>query len=169
VGLALVLTWTVGATQAPFTSDEQKTAVITMVRDNTCGLGSINPSDLRQCPTYSVSLSGDGRVTYTGVSGVKTVGTRNHRTVTTSVRALMAECQRADLFALLDRYTEVLSHGVLISVSDRATTTLSWTIAGRTKSIYDYYGTPEIVRHLEAQVDKVSDAPRYTGRPDTAR
>jgi hypothetical protein len=149
-----------------FTEAERRSAVVSMTRQNHCGAQFSDRTDIRQCPSYTVSISGDGTVTYEGRAGVRTLGKRTHKISIESVRELIREFEQADFFSLRDRYEFVdLGNDQRVVIDHAIATTVSYTIAGKTKSVYDFYGTPEIVRRLEQRIDEVSDSRRYTGRP----
>jgi hypothetical protein len=155
-------------TQAPpkytLGPSELRAATVTMTRENRCGVGGF-ATDIRQCPTYTVTISGDGSVTYAGTSGVVTVGTRTHMVDETASQNLVRAFLDANFFGLQDRYVSISMGGGYTTVDHAVATTLSLEIGGRLKSVYDFYGTPGIVRDLERRVDEVTDSYRYTGRP----
>ena len=79
--------------------------LITMKRDgSSCGWSPAHPTDLNACPTYSVSISGDGTVIYEGTMGVKVIGQRTHKIAIEDVKKLTEEIHRIDFFSLKDRY-----------------------------------------------------------------
>lgn len=165
----LVVTLTVGAVWAQegqFNDAAVRSAMVSMTRANHCGFWQPDLTDIRQCPSYTVSISGDGTVSYEGRAGVRTVGKRTHKTTVESVRELIAAFERADFFSLRDRYESVdVGNGLTERIDHAVATTVSCSIGGKTKSVYDFYGTPEVVKRLEYQIDQVSDSRRYTGRP----
>lgn len=150
--------------QQPFVPSELRAATITMTRENRCGVGGF-ATDIQQCPTYTVTISGDGSVTYAGTSGVLTVGTMAHTVDETAAQNLVRAFLDANFFALQDRYVSIGMGRGYTTVDHAVATTLSLKIGDRQKSVYDFYGTPGIVRDLERRVDLVADSRRYTGRP----
>ena len=153
-------------TAGQFNDTDLRSAIISITRKNHCGFGQSDPRDIRQCPTYSIAISGDGSVTYDGGSGVMTLGKRTLKVAPDEFRKLIGEFMQADFFSLRDRYESIALPNGMIQVIDHAiATTLSVSIGGKTKSVYDFYGTPDFVRRLEQRVDQVTDSRRYTGRP----
>jgi hypothetical protein len=147
------------------TDAELQSASILLRRENRCGMISTDRTDLQQCPVYSVTISGDGVVTYEGWAGVKTLGKRTHRINIESVRSLAEEFVRADFFSMRDRYEGLdLGDGTIRVVTHDDAVTIVLSIRGKTKSIYDFYGAPAILETLERRVDEVSQCSRYTGR-----
>jgi len=170
VAIGLISWTTCPAAWGQFDGTDLRSAVISMSRKNHCHFVQSDPTDIRQCPTYSVSIAGDGTVTYEGRGGVRTLGKRTHKTTLESVRVLLAEFERADFFSLRDRYEQVQVGDLMQTIDHAIATTVSISVAGRTKSVYDFYGTPEVVKRLEQRIDEASDSRRYTGRPpDNAR
>ena len=164
IGAALV--GALHATAGQSNDTDLRSAMISMTRENHCGSVQPDPTDIRQCPTYSIAISGDGTVMYNGRSGVKTLGHRSHTVATDEFRTLVAEFMQAEFFSLRDRYESIaLPNGTSQVIDHAIATTLSLSIGGRTKSVYDFYGTPDVVRRLEQRVDQVTDSRRYTGRP----
>src|SRR6185436_1621157 len=143
-----------------------RSALISMTRKANGIFAIPDPRDLRQDPVYSVSIAGDGTVTYIGGGGVRTLGKRTHKTKPEMVAALVAEFEQAGFWSLRDRYEDVeLGNGVVRHISELPSTTVVYSVAGKTKSVYDYYGTPAVVRHLEDRIDEIANSRRYTGRP----
>jgi hypothetical protein len=149
-----------------FSERDLTSATISMQRVGRCAENVSDPTDVRQCPTYSVAVAGDGTVTYQGDVGVKTLGTRTHTISINEVRRLLSEFLTADFFSLKDRYDSIpLPNGLIEVVNHGVATTLTLSIGGKTKQVYAFYGTPAVVSRLEGRVDEVADSRRYTGRP----
>lgn len=122
-----------------------------------CGCVPVNENDLGCCPAYSVSIDGEGKVTYEGISSVKVRGKRTYSIPADEVRELVNEFDKVDFFSLQDSYDD---HGI-----DHANaTTISISIGGRTKSIYVFHGEPEKLDRLMSKVFAVSRAAKYVGR-----
>jgi len=139
-----------------FTDAEIAAAVIFMSRQNECGFVQLKATDIRQCPTYSVTISGDGIVTYEGQLGVRTLGRRTHKVSIAEFRMLLDAFLNADFFSLPDRY---------FGSDDAIATTLRLSVGGKTKSVSDMQSAPEIIKRLQERVDIVTNSRRYTGRP----
>jgi hypothetical protein len=154
------------AASGQFSEAELRAATISMTREGKCLFGLPDPRDLGQCPTYSVAIAGDGTVTYQGRVGVKTIGKRTHKASVDELRKLIAEFTSADFFSLRDNYSSIELPNGLIQVRDHGiATTLTLSIGGRSKSVYEFFGAPDVVKRLGERVDEVADSPRYTGRP----
>lgn len=85
------------------------------------------------------------------------------------VRKLIAEFERAEFFSLRNRYEHVQVGDLIQTIDHAVATTISISIAGKTKSVYDFYGTPDVVTLLKRRIDEVSDSRRYTGRSSIRR
>ena len=154
------------STSGQLSEADLRSAVITMMREGSGLFGLSDKTDIRQDASYTVSIAGDGTVTYSGRNGVRTIGTRTHKVPVESIRALLVEFDQAAFWTLNDRYDSIdVGNGLIKTVSDLTKTTVAVSVGARRKSVYDYYGTPPIVRRLEARIDEVADSRRYTGRP----
>ena len=67
-----------------------------------CGCVSVNDEDLSCCPAYSVSISGDGTVTYEGVTSVKVKGKRIYEIPIESVKELVEIFHSIGFFSMED-------------------------------------------------------------------
>jgi hypothetical protein len=131
--------------------------VITMKAEGgPCGCVPVNAEDLSCCPAYSISIYGDGTVTYDGVASVKIRGKRVYKIPVEHVTELVDEFDRVGFYTLEDRYEGGISHA--------NATTISISVNGKTKSIYVFHGEPEALRGLMRKVYEVSKAVEYTGR-----
>ncbi len=150
---------------AQFTEAELRSATISMIRENRCGFVRIDLTDLRQCPSYSITIIGDGTVTYEGRRGVRTIGVRTHTLSPDEFRQLLDEILQAGFLSLQDRYDSVTHADGTFEIVDHAVaTTLAVSVGRTTKGVYNFYGAPGVLRRLERRVDEVADARRYTGR-----
>lgn len=102
-----------------FTDAELRSALISMTRENRCGFGQQDPTDIRQCPNYFVSIAGDGTVRYARRNGVRTLGKRTHQTAVEAVHKLVVELERSAFFQLKERYEQV-QVGDVIQTIDHA-------------------------------------------------
>ncbi|MEO6223232.1 MAG: DUF6438 domain-containing protein [Vicinamibacterales bacterium] len=149
----------------PFTDAELASATIIMSRENRCSFFQESPTDIRQCPTYSVGLFGDGRVTYIGSSGVGMIGTLTHKVSTAAARALVEEFIRAKFFAFDESYRSIDFGRYIQSIDHSVGTTLTLSVGNQSKSVYTFYGIPNALLELQRRVEDVTDVRRYTGRP----
>jgi hypothetical protein len=149
-----------------FSERDLTSATISMQRVGRCGDTLPDLTDIGQCSTYSVVVAGDGIVTYQGEVGVKTLGSRTQTININEFRKLLAEFLVANFFSLKDRYDSIpLKDGLVQVVHQGVATTLTLSLGGRTKQVYAFYGTPDVVARLENRLDEVADSQRYTGRP----
>ena len=160
----MLLTTVESGGAAQFSDAELRAAVITMTRQNQCGFGIPDATDIRQCPTYSVVIAGDGTVIYNGKGGVRTIGRRIHTASAAAVQTLILEFEQAGFFSLKDRYESIQEGELIRTISHAVATTVSVSVGGKKKSVYDFYGTPDVMHRLERRIDEVSESQRYTGR-----
>lgn len=105
------------------------------------------------CPEYTVTLRGDGTVTYSGRQFVRTPGNHTWKIDPAAVRALAREMETAGFFELKDEYTSL--------ITDNPTTYTSLTIGNRSKKIKDYITGPPKLKDIEAKIDEVSGVLKY--------
>lgn len=112
------------------------------------------------CPDYTVSITGDGQVTYEGRRFVNVTGTQTATIPAADVRALLARFDAIGFECLNDEY---LAH-----VSDLPSYTVTLERNGRTKRVVDYggpgAGMPESVRQLQDEIDRVANTARWVLR-----
>lgn len=112
------------------------------------------------CPDYTVTITGDGEVTYVGRRFVNVVGERR------------ATIPRADVERLLRRFDEIGFDGLRdvyrAQVTDLPTYSISITRGGRRKVVVDYGGVsagmPEAVRDLQDEIDRVAGTAQWVLR-----
>jgi hypothetical protein len=102
------------------------------------------------CPVYTLTVDGDGTVSYDGREHVRVHGSQTWRIAPDAVGALAREMEQAGFFKMKDSYTAL--------VTDMPTTFITLTIDGRSKRIQDYFGAPAALTQLEMRVDAVSGA-----------
>jgi hypothetical protein len=113
-----------------------------------------------QCPTYSLEVDVDGGVTYAGVINVKTIGPATSRLPPEAVqrlRMLIAKARQAKF------PTQRCACGC---VKDTATVDLTTWDEGAAKGVAYQEGcerVPHALRVLEASVDELAGAERWTG------
>jgi hypothetical protein len=134
------------AAPAPRTQDPVR---ITMARTACFGV----------CPVYTVTMRGDGSVSYEGTAHVRVTGKHAWTIEPIAVLALARDIEKAGFFEMKDEYTA--------PVTDLPTTTVTLAMGARSKTIKDYYSAPAALKEIEAQIDKVSGARDYV-RPDAA-
>jgi hypothetical protein len=132
--------------------------VITMRQENHCGCTAC-------CPTYSVSISGDGTVSYEGTEAVYTVGKQVHSISIDQVKELIEEFYKLDFFSLKDKYTYLENaDGTRAMIDHAAPVTTSITIKGKTKTVYNFFGAPEKLKELQKKIYEISQVNAYVKR-----
>ena len=127
-----------------------KDAVITMKQENHCGC-------IGCCPEYTVSILGDGTVIYEGIAAVRLAGKQVYSIQQYQVKHLIDEFYKVDFFSLKDRYTSKDNgDGTITMIDHAAPVTISITIKGKTKRVYNFYGAPEKLEELEKKIYEVS-------------
>jgi Domain of unknown function (DUF6438) len=106
-----------------------------------------------ECPDYTVTIEGDGSVTYEGRRFVRVTGRQTGRISRSAVDALLEEFRRIDFFSLKDEYT---AH-----VTDLPTTYVALRQGERQKEIKDYIGAPKSLRDLEHHIDEAAGVERW--------
>jgi len=84
------------------------------------------------CPSYSVTIRGDGQVSYRGDRFVSIPGVHTSRIDASEVSTLLDRFRAANFFGLQDRY--------LASVTDEPSYQLSVRLDGHVKVVLDYVG-----------------------------
>ena len=125
-------------------------AVITLTRSVCFGF----------CPAYTVSITGEGQVTYVGRNFVNVVGEQHARISREDAQALLRRFDAAGFSSLNAEYRA--------RVSDLPTYTLVLERNGAAKSVTDFgglsAGMPQAVRDLQNEVDRVAGTSRWVLR-----
>lgn len=112
------------------------------------------------CPDYTVTIRGDGAVSYQGRRFVRVEGAQTAQADPAETARLFARADEAGLFALQNEYR---AH-----ITDIPEFRVTYTRGGRSKTIVDYggpmAGMPESVRELEDEIDRVAGADRWVKR-----
>ena len=112
---------------------------------------------LGSCPVYSISIQGDGTVTYNGRYYVSIAGVHTTHISVAAVNSLLQKFKDANFFALKNKY--------VAGVTDNPTYCLSLKIGPHTKTITDYVGSwvgmPAEITKLEDAVDETADSARW--------
>lgn len=121
---------------------------------------------LGSCPSYTVTLQGNGRVDYWGGQYVSIAGPQNIRVPPTTVSALLAKFRTDNFLGLNGSYR--------VGATDLPTYVLTLRLGARSKVVEDYggemIGMPGVVTDLENAVDKASDSARWvTSSPSTIK
>lgn len=139
------------ARSVPMPAYDASTARITLERTGCFG----------SCPSYTVSITGDGSVLFDGKSYVAAIGRRTGTADPAAVRALYDQFRTADFMSLDDSYAA--------DITDNPTYTLTLETAGVRKTVIDYVGVragmPDSVTALQDAVDRVAGTSQWIGPP----
>jgi len=118
------------------------------------------------CPAYTVTIAGDGTVTWAGGRFVKVQGAATGHIAPEKVHALFERFQKAEYFWLLDDYNA--------AITDFPAQVTAISFDNNSKSVRDYagqmIGMPEAVGELERAIDDAANTARWIGPPgDPAR
>jgi hypothetical protein len=116
------------------------------------------------CPVYSLSIFQDGKVEYDGLDFVQVKGKQTGSITPDQVQELTNAFKEADYFNLKDEYKA--------PVTDLATTTTSFTLDGKTKTVSNYGGclegspdkAPQALCDLEKHIDLIAHAAQWIGK-----
>jgi len=125
------------------------------------------------CPSYKLTVYGDGPVVYEGRKFVKVEGTVNDSVTQEQLKQLVAEFERADYFSLRDTYFDA-TDGCPVYVTDNPTANTSLELGGRKKTVRHYYGCrekdedrtvggiyPKKLYDLESKIDEIVNTARW--------
>jgi hypothetical protein len=118
------------------------------------------------CPSYKLTVSADGAVSFTGKKNVKTVGNAQSRINPKQMKQLVAAFERIDYFSLRDDYganrvyAPAPAEGCPEMWTDYPGAYTSLTINGKTKHVAHYYGcqgteTLKKLMALENRIDEI--------------
>ncbi len=112
------------------------------------------------CPDYTVTITGDGQVTYTGRRFVNVTGEQHATIPAADVQRLLQRFDAINFDQLQDAYRA--------NVSDLPTHTIVLERNGRRKAVVDYGGVqagmPREVRDLQQEIDRVANTARWVLR-----
>jgi (2Fe-2S) ferredoxin len=120
--------------------------VITLTRSRCFGV----------CPTYNVTIYGNGTVLYEGIANVNSIGIQRSNISENQVRQLISEFKKIDYFSLNE--TDIASHVVY----DAPLFTTSLSINGRIKTIHHYEtADPPVLTDLENKIDEIVNSSQW--------
>lgn len=96
------------------------------------------------CPVQKLEIFADGQAHYQGIANTERQGEYRLKLRPSALKALQKCFRDARFFEFKDSYQQ--------KVSDLPSTYLTFSEEGRTKTILDYYGTPEAIKQLENEV-----------------
>lgn len=151
--LLLLLSYTQSAASAQSSSaidGDLSSVVITMQQDNKTGA-------IYGTPTYSVTIRGDGSVTYDGTSNAALIGEKSYTIPIEQVKNLVREFEAANFFELNSEYiSRDNGDGTFTTVDHAAPLTTSISIDGKYKKVYDFMFAPEKLKTLERKIYEIS-------------
>jgi hypothetical protein len=110
-----------------------------------------------RCPVYTLSISGDGTVVYTGGGYVQTRGRQEIKISQAQVQELLAFFEKVGYFALNPDYTTY-------EITDLPYVTTSLTLGDQDYSIRHYLGdrsAPDKLTLLEGKIDEVVNTDQW--------
>ena len=115
------------------------------------------------CPAYSLTIRGDGRVEYDGQNYVKEKGSRQGQVEVDRVKTLISEFAKANFFSLPEEYSDARCRGYC---SHMPTVITELSLRGATHRVKHYHGcigVPKTLFDLEDAIDKLANAEQWTG------
>lgn len=138
-----------------FVAAQNKTELITLERSVCFGT----------CPSYIVTVSSDGKVTWDGRDFVKTTGKATAQIQPDDFDKLVKEFEKIQFATLDDKY-QPGTRGCPESATDNPSAQTSIRMNGKTKSVLHYYGCrdSDVLRRLtalERNIDEVAGTERW--------
>jgi hypothetical protein len=138
----------------------QPTSIPFQVDMATVSMGLTRTYCYGACPEYTVSIAGDGTVTWIGKRNVFVVGKHRAQISPAAAKRLFAAFRDADFLS-----AKPTDRAPIIDASSQIVTL---TFAGQTHSIEEQDGLPDAVRSLEQQIDDTAQTQRWIkGSADT--
>lgn len=109
------------------------------------------------CPAYTLTINGNGKVVYEGRRFVQVTGTQSVQIDAAAVKGLVDEFFKIDYFALPDSFTS--------NIEDVPSTITSLTIDGKSKTVFENDGAPKALKDLEARIDSVTNSAQWVSMP----
>jgi TonB family protein len=105
-----------------------------------------------RCPVYELRISGDGKVTYKGMSNVFLTGTHSGRISEAEFRNLVGAFRTADFYSLEDDYT--------VGMMDGWAGEASITIGSQSKTVR-YDESPKVMEQVQLEILSASGTERW--------
>ncbi len=117
------------------------------------------------CPVYTVAIYPDGLVEFHGERFVESEGDFRHRVDPDAFARLAAFAADMDFFGLQEEYRfQTGPGGERIVVSDLPSRITTVEKSGRSKSVLNYFGGPELLAEFETLIDQLSGTARWIGQ-----
>jgi len=117
------------------------------------------------CPSYKLTIHGDGRVTYAGDKHVKIAGDQEGRIETAAFKALISDFARTNFLSIPHQYG-VRDCACKRQCTDMPTAVTGLIVSGNKHHIEHYYGcgcAPKELFDLESAIDKAAHSEQWTG------
>lgn len=102
------------------------------------------------CPIYNITLNEKGEVSYNGKQHVDKIG-KYRKQITPEEALTIIKAFNADFWAFENEYTA--------AVTDMPTTTVTFTVDKKTKTVIDYFGAPAKLKELEKLLQNIAESP----------
>jgi len=154
VGAAFIYSSTQGPALDSLSDAHLKSAVIRLERTLCDG----------NCPAYTVTIHGNGRVEYDGKRNVKVTGAQEGKIEPAAVRALLSKFADAKFMTLAEDSCDAKSKCRVCTDMQMAIPEV--TVGSATHRVKHYYGclcAPKVLFELEAAIDKAANVEQWTG------
>lgn len=144
--------------------------------DQPADLDSLSDTDLKtltvrlertgcygNCPAYTVTVHGDGRVEYDGKGHVKEKGAQEGRVEPDTIKALAKEFAKAKFLTLSEDYSGENCTRYCTDMPTAVTELNLKEVNHRVKHYYGCGGPPKALFDLESAIDKLANTERWTG------
>jgi len=122
------------------------------------------------CPSYVLTILGDGRVTFEGRQYVKKKGLHKKKIAPATLMPIFKKIEEIGFWQLEDSYRSKKNpDGSTSTIFDLPTKYVTVKSSGNSKRIEDYFGTPPGLRELEKLIDEVAGVSEWVGDPDKNR
>ena len=101
------------------------------------------------CPVYSFKVDGKGKATFSGTRNVTKQGEWTRQLGPGATNALFTAFEQSNFAQFQDEYTA--------QVTDLPTTWVTFSNGTLSKTIKDYYGSPEALKNLEKMVEPIAE------------
>lgn len=118
---------------------------------------------LGNCPVYSVTMHGDGRLEYEGKKYVTEEGVRQGRVEAQEIKAVFAELANARFFAMPEEYSQTDCQRYCTDMASAITEVAVKGVAHRVKHYYGCGAAPKALFDVESAIDKAAKVERWTG------
>ncbi len=101
------------------------------------------------CPVYSFKVDGKGKASFEGTRNVAKQGQWTRQLSPAATNLLFSAFEKSEFSAFQDEYTA--------QVTDLPTTWVTYNNGSISKTIKDYYGSPEALKNLEKLVETIAE------------